>query len=148
MVQYSHMKRGFIALITVITASAVALIIGSSILLKSITESNLSADEEFSNKAWATVNACAEHALYNLASTTNSGGSEWYNHASTTGYSIDIDGNTCYIYPIVGTEAGTTSPRLIQASSTVRDFTRKLSIIAATNTPSVTVDSWTEVADF
>jgi hypothetical protein len=144
-------QKGFIALITILSASAIALLISSTILLKSVTEATYSIDEESSAKAWATVNACGEYALYNLASTTNSGGSEWYTFNSAgDGMSLDIGDteHSCYIYTIVGTTVSTSSPRIIHASSTVNNFTRKLSITAATNTPSVIVSSWSEVADF
>jgi hypothetical protein len=113
---------------------------------------------ENSVKAWGSVNACAEYALLQL-STTSSGLAGW-NYASTTGElktDIDGSGNSCYIYkiePFFATSTDCLNPlkRCIRASSTVPSvgpgFTRKLLIEVATNTPIVTVDSWSEVADF
>lgn len=138
------MKKGFISLIVILIASATALIISSTILLKSITEATVSADEESSNKALAAVNACAEYALIHLASTTYYTNG-WANYQGDEELTIGLEGNSCYIYPI--TETGTSTPRTIHASSTVRDFTRKLSVSVATDTP-VTVTSWQLVADF
>ena len=146
------MKQGFIALITILLVSAIAVIISSSILLKSITESRLSTDEESATVAWATVNACAEYALIHLASTTVSGypstTNGWNNFATSSGLSVSNGANSCYIYSILNNAGGTSSPRQINASSTVNNFTRKLSIIVATDTPAISVTAWTDVADF
>lgn len=145
------MKKGFISLMTILLVSATALIISSTILLKSITETTVSSDEEFSNRAWSAVNACGEYALVHLAVASTTG------YASTTnGWNyqgqyeltdLGADGDSCYIYPI-DISGGASSTRLIMASSTVNDFTRKISIVVATNTPVVEVTSWELVADF
>lgn len=137
------MQKGFIGLVTILTASAVALLIGSSILFKSITEATLSTDEELSAKAWATVSACGERAVFSLASTSDNGVAVWNNYDSSE--TLTIDDYSCY-YSITG--EGTSTPRVIQASSTVSDFVRKLSITVATNTPALDVTAWGEVADF
>lgn len=136
------MQKGFIGLITILTASAIALLIGSTILLKSITEATISLDEENSGRAWAGVNACVEKALLELSSTTGSVG---WNYLG--GETVAVGDYSCYILPI-DISGGTSSSRLIKASSTVNNFTRKLSVSVATNTPAVEITSWTEVADF
>jgi type II secretory pathway component PulK len=142
------MKRGFIALITILTVSAIALVISSTILLRSVTEARISIDEESTNQAWATVNACAEYALVHMAvaSTTNyATSSNGWNYEG--GDTVSVGGNSCRILPI-DISGGATSTRLVNASSTVNDFTRKVSIVVATNTPSINVSSWQIVADF
>ena len=145
-------KKGFIALITVLTVSAVALVIASTILLKSITESTVSGDEISVDTAEATVDTCGEYALIHLASTTITGyastSNGWNNYNVSTGNSVSIGGNSCYIYPILNIGGGTSSPRQINASSTVNNFTRKLAITVATNTPAISVTSWQLVPDF
>lgn len=144
-------QKGFIGLVTILLVSAIALLIGSTILLKSITEATLSSDEEFSNQAWATVNACAEHALINLALASTTGFDEeisGWNYAGDEEVEVVASGNSCYIYNIDISSGTSTGSRTVNASSTVNDFTRKLTLIVSTNTPAVIIDSWTEVADF
>jgi type II secretory pathway component PulK len=140
------MKKGFIALITILTVSAVALVISSTILLKSVTEAQLSRDEEAATKAWATVNACAEVAVFSLASTSNNGVAVWTTGYPTSLQEVTVGTNTCY-YVITG-GTGTSTARTINASSTVSNFTRKMSVVVATNTPGLSVDSWELVAEF
>lgn len=147
-VNFKKNQPGFIALITILLVSAVALVISSSILLKSITESTISTDEESVNKAQATVDACGEYALINLALASTTGYlSSSHGWKYTGGEPVFVNGNLCYINTI-DISAGTSSPRTVHASSTVNNFTRKISIIVATNTPTISVTSWSSVADF
>jgi hypothetical protein len=138
-------KRGFIALMVILTVSAIALVISSTIILRSVTEATVSIDEESANKAWAIVNACAEKALYNLASTTGDGVAVW--NAYDGAEEVLIDDYSCYILSI-DNSGGASTERIVNASSTVNNFTRKVSITVATNTPSLDVESWEMVADF
>lgn len=132
-------QGGFLVLTMILIVSATVIIVATGMLLRSISEVNESADSEMSLKAWSVVNACGEHAVGQLASSTDSVG--W-------GYggdeSLPVGGETCYIYPIetVG------SAKQIKASSTVSSFTKKILIEVATNTPRLIVNSWTEVANF
>ncbi|MFA6446071.1 MAG: hypothetical protein WCW14_02360 [Candidatus Paceibacterota bacterium] len=134
-------KRGFIALILVLTVSTIALLVSAGILLQSVTEEVASSNEEMSSRAWSAVNGCVETALFKLASSTG-----W---TYTGNESITIDPDSCYILPITAT--GTVS-KLIRASSTVSGFTRKMEVVVATTSTStplgLTVTSWQEVGDF
>ncbi len=136
------MKKGFITLILVLTISAIALVISSVSLLRSVTEATISTAEESSNKAWAMVTACVETALTDLASSTNPVGA-WisYNLSDT----ISIGTESCY-YEVSG--VGTSTERTIHASSSVNTYVRKIEVVASTNTPAMIVDSWQLVADF
>jgi hypothetical protein len=140
-------QKGFIALITILSASAVALLISSTILLRSITEATYSINEESSAKAWATVNACGEYALIHLASSTITDieGGGWDYEGD---YTLDVGDYSCYIDSVGNRNTGTTTPRIIKASSAVNSFVRKIMITAETNDPTVVVSSWEEVADF
>lgn len=145
---YFNNKRtgGFLVLTLTLLVSATVLIIATGILLRSLSQVNESADTENSLKAWSTVNACGEYALSQMmASTTSTSttAANW-NFASTTGQSLSVGSQTCYIYPVVA--SGT--DKVVHASSTVSNFTKKISIDLATNTPSLIINSWTEVADF
>jgi hypothetical protein len=132
---------GFLVLTMVLLVCAVVLAVATGILFRSIGEANQSADSEKSLKAWGMVNACAEYALAKLA--TTAGGLPGWAYAGEE--SLDIDTESCYIYPILD---GNNGAKIINASSTVSGFTKKISIEVATNTPRVIVNSWEEVADF
>ena len=56
-------QRGFIALITVLIITAVSIIIGTTIVLKSISHSSMSLSELYSAQAWASGNGCVEYVL-------------------------------------------------------------------------------------
>jgi hypothetical protein len=144
-IKNNHLKNkkgGFLVLTLVLLVMATVLIISTGVFLRSIQELNMSADSEKAFKAWSVVNACGEYALDQMSTTTN--GRAGWNFASTTGQSLAIGDETCYIYPV--TLSGT--DKLIMASSTVSGFTRKILIEVATNTPSLVVNSWSVVADF
>lgn len=133
-------QGGFLVLTMVLLVSATVLAIATGLMLRSIGDVNDSGDTENSFKAWSTVNACGESALFQLASTTEGNG--WSTYLG--GESLSVGDNSCYIYAIV--DSG--SAKIIQASSTVSGFTKKIEIKVATNTPTVSLDYWKEVADF
>jgi hypothetical protein len=111
-------KQGFIGLVTVITVSAVAVLITSATLLRSITEITVSADEEQSAKAWAAAGGCVEYALTKYASTTGHWG-ESGDYNPSGGDELSIGENTCYIVGVDGANSSTSSPRTIKAESIV-----------------------------
>lgn len=133
-------QQGFLVLTSVLLVCATVLAVASGIFLRSIGQMNQTGDSESSFKAWSTVNACGEYALGRLASIAN-GQPGW---AYTGNESLTVETGTCYIY---GVETINTS-KLIKASSTVSNFTKKILIEVATNTPAVVISSWAEVADF
>jgi H+/gluconate symporter-like permease len=128
-------ERGFLVLTMVLIVCAVVLIIGTFIFLRSISETNQSADSEKSLKALNVVNACGEYALGQLALTPE--------RSYTGDYTLSVGDETCYIYPITGTTVKT-----IQASSTVSSFTKKILIQVDISTARLLINSWNEVADF
>lgn len=132
-----NLKKGFVALALVLMVNAITLAVATGVFLRSISTSNSNFYEQKSIIAWATVSACGEYAVMKLSTTT----SGW---SYAGGESLSLGGETCYIYPTA--TSGTS--RIIKASSTVSDFTRKILIEVATNTPAILINSWTEVADF
>ena len=126
-------NQGFLVLTMVLLVCAAVLIIATGSLLRSISQTNESADSENSLKAWSTVNACGEYALGQLAS----------NWTYSDDGSLNVGSETCYY-----TLADSGTSKLIKASSTVAGFTKKILIEVTTNTPKVVINSWTEVADF
>lgn len=135
-------EGGFLVLTMVLLVSAVVLAVGAGIMLRSIGEITETSDSEMALKAWSTVNACGEYAVLELSTTTSHDG---WAYGGAEEVLVGDDNNPCYIYPI---EDGGSGAKLIKASSTVSNFTRKLLIEVATNTPSVIINSWELVADF
>ncbi|MEI6396902.1 MAG: hypothetical protein WCO48_02435 [Candidatus Taylorbacteria bacterium] len=133
-----RVKSGFVAMITVLIITAVSLILGTTMILKSISHASMSASELYSAQAWASANSCVEYALgqFSIASTS------WSTYAG--GNTLSIGGNNCYVLPI----SATGTSLLINASSSVASFSRKLQVVVATNTPQSVVSSWQEVGDF
>ena len=132
-------QKGFLVLTMTLLVCATILIVVAGIILRSISQMKASNDSEASYEAWSTVGACGEYALNQLASTTGSAG---WSYAG--GSLLAVGDETCYIYPIVNSG----NDKLIEASSTVSTFTKKILIDVATNTPKVKVVSWKEVSDF
>lgn len=127
----------------VLIVSTTVLAVVTGMMLRSIGEVNQSSDSEKSLKAWAAANACGEYALLQLSSTTDTTGWGYAGEELLTVGDV-TEAKTCYINEV--TVSGTA--KLIQASSTVSSFTRKVEITVATNTPTTTVSSWNIVADF
>ncbi len=131
------LKKGFIALITVLIITAVSVIIGTTVVMKSISHASMSASELYSAKAWAAANGCVEYALgqFSLSSTT---------FTTYPGLlSQTVGGTLCTI-----TLVASGNSKVIKASSTVSSFVRKLQVTVATNTPQSVISSWQEVGDF
>ena len=135
-------QGGFLVLTMVLLVCATVLIIVTGILLRSISGTKNGEDTEQALKAWSVVNACGEHALLQMSALNGMPG---WNYASTTGESLSVGAETCYIYPV---DDGGAGEKIIKASSTVSGFTRKILIEVATNTPNIVVNSWEIVADF
>lgn len=135
--EFKNKERGFVALAFILMVNAITIAVSAGIFLRSISVSNNSFYEYKSAIAESIVFACGEYSTMKF-STTSSG---WLYGGDET---FLLGDNSCYIYPIVA--SGTS--KLIKATSTVSGFTRKILIEVATNTPSILVNSWTEVADF
>lgn len=130
-------NRGFIALISVLIITAVSIMIGTTIVLKSISHATMSASELYSAEAWASANGCVEYTLgqFSTASTT-------FNSYPGV-YSQTIGGIPC---SIVLTPSSTSM--IIKASSTLQNYVRRLEVVVSTNTPQSVISSWQEVGDF
>jgi len=128
-------NNGFIALISVVIIEALILLISIGVSLRSITESNITLDEQASNRALSLSNACAEIALMKVESVLNYNGNE----------TIMIEGDSCEIMPLEG--SGNTN-RIIKTKSTIIDHTRKVKIEISQISPIMQITSWKEVADF
>ncbi len=139
---------GFLVLTMVLLVSAVVLAIATGMMLRSLSEIGESADSEKSLQAWSAVTACGEYALGQMVASTTSTSTTAQNWIYPGGQPLSVPlpagDETCYIYGV--TASGTA--KIIKASSTVSQFTRKILIEVATNSPRIAVNSWTYVDDF
>ena len=134
----AYAKKGFIALISVLIITAVSIIIGTTVVLKSISHASESLSELYSAQAWSSASGCVEYALgqISVSSTTFS----TYTGSTT----MSVGSIPCQIMPIV--TSGTSI--VVKASSTVASYSRRLQVTVATNTPQSVISSWQELGDF
>jgi len=138
---FINSNDGFLVLTMVLIVGAVVLTVTVGIFLRSIDQMNGTRDSELSLQAWSTVNACGEYALGQMA--TSSSLLPGWTYSGNE--SLSVGSETCYIYSITD---GDSNSKLIKASSTVKNFTKKILIEVATSTPSILISSWREVSDF
>ncbi|MBU1349050.1 hypothetical protein KJ781_03205 [Patescibacteria group bacterium] len=129
-------RPGFIALISVLLLSAVAMLIAGGVLIRAVGGLNMSVTNEEQMDAHLGATQCMEHALMNLRRSSRYLGNE----------TLALQGgHTCHILPVSGTGYYN---RTIQATSTVDGATRKISVVVSRLVPVLLVTSWQEVADF
>jgi len=128
-------RRGFIALMSVIIAGAVALAIGIGISLRSIDQENMSINQQESQRAQALTDFCAETALMKIESVLD--------------YSGEIISlNAEEMCEIISIEGVGNSNRTIKILATAGDYTKKIRIVISQISPKIIISSWEEVADF
>jgi hypothetical protein len=127
-------SAGYVALITVIVAGAVAGAIVVSLLLLGLGSSRSSFSLEQSNQAKALANACAEEALQQIRDSIPFEG--------TGGLTLG-QGSCSYTVTDLGGH-----DRTITASGSVGIIVRKVSLAIDKITPEINLTSWQEVADF
>lgn len=123
-------KKGFIALITVLIISAIALLISLGIGLSSINEANMSLQENQSSQAYYLANLCSEWALMKLKET----GSAY------TGEVLNIENGICQI--------SVESKWIVKVSANFSNQTKKMKIVVSEIHPEMIINSWQEVANF
>ncbi len=130
-------NKGFIALISVLVITAVSIIIGTTIVMKSITHASMSSSELYSSQAWAAANGCVEYTLgqFSLASTSF--------NSPPAGTIMPVGSTNCQFSIVTSGNS-----EVVKASSTVSSFVRRLQVTVATNTPQSVISSWQEVGDF
>jgi len=124
-------QQGFIALITVLIISAVALLIGVNISLFSIGEANMSFKKIQSDQSYYLANLCAEKALRQLRKNSAYQGNE----------SLSFPEGQCSILPIEG-------KWIIKVTGTSLNQVRKMKITVGQLDPKITIVSWQQVSDF
>lgn len=127
-------SHGFVALISVLIISAICLLVGSGVLLRSIDEGNIAIAQEQAYRAHAAAAYCAEEALMQLQQNKFYAGNQ----------TLTLFDDTCRIRLI--TKSGATYT--VQTTSTVMGATRKFSVLITKLRPTMIISSWQEVTDF
>lgn len=122
--------QGFVALVTVLIISAIALLIGLSISLLSIGEVKMSLQKSQSSQAYYLANLCAEEALMKLKNDIDYSG-EVLNDIENGSCIILVEGNW-----------------IVKVSANFSNQTKKIKIIIGQINPQMIISSWQGVADF
>lgn len=131
---YENRKEGYIALISVLIISAIVVLIATSASLVSISESDMGLEE---NQAWESfylATACAEEALQKIQDSSSFSGSG----------NLSLGQGSC-TYTVTKL---TSQNRVITASGTVRNITRKVKITLDKINPNINITFWQQVVDF
>lgn len=131
-------QHGFIALTSILIISALILLLVVGVSLRSIGATNIALDFHQATRALTAANACAEIGLMKLLTTHNYLGNE----------TIAIGSQNCFIANSATTTANPNLNRTFKTTSTVANFTRKNQVAITQVSPTTTISSWQEVADF
>lgn len=129
-----NMRKGFITLVSVLIAGAVAVALAASLILLGLDSSRTSFALSQSYKAKGLANACVEEALEKIRESTP--------FAGTGGLTLG-DGTCSYTVVNLGGQN-----RSITALGTVSSFVRKMAVSLDKISPVINITSWAEVADF
>ncbi len=125
--------RGYIALLSLILISAIGVAIMISVVTSGINAAKTDFSLQQGGLARNLASSCTEEALQLILET----------RVSSSSGSLTIASGTC-------TYLITSSSSIITVKSTgyLGAFTSKIKVVIATTSPSVTLSSWEEVADF
>lgn len=124
--------NGYIALISVLIISALAILIASSANLISISESKMGLQENQSWESFYLAKACAEKALIELKNDLNYTGNE----------TLPFDTENCTILLVEGTG---NENRVIKVTATAFKQTRKIKIEINRVNPETEIKFWSEI---
>lgn len=124
-------EPGFIALIAVLILSAVALVLGTGLSLRTVGEANVQTYAEYASRAEQAANYCAERALDSLKADLSYAGNQM----------LSLNGDDCRILAVGGTG---NNDRTITATSTVEGASRVIYIIVLEVDPLLKIGTWEE----
>lgn len=128
------LRRGYIALISVIIIGAIGTAVMLSIMITGITSLKTDIALEQSGSAKILASSCGEEALQKILETGTTSAS----------FSLVIASGTCSY--VITSQNGQNIT--INATGDLGTLKSKVKIIIATTTPSVILSSWQEVGDF
>ena len=127
-------RRGYIALLSVIIIGAIGTAIMLSVLLFGVSSSKTDFALQQSGSAKVAASSCGEEALQKILETGTT---------SSVG-SLTIASGTCS-YTITSQNGQNIT---VNATGVVGTMISKVKIVVATTTPSIILSSWQEVGDF
>lgn len=126
---------GFIALISVLTMSALILAVGIGLASRGISLSGVSSGRELSARAHALAESCAEHAVLRLVNDLAYAGGE----------TIVVSGSdACDVLPVEGSG---NQNRVIKTEALMKGYKRRIRIELAQVKP-LTILTWKEAPSF
>lgn len=128
-------KKAFVTLVSVIIVGFVALSVAVGVLLIGIGADQATSNLERAAIARGYAEACAEEALYELK----------LDNTYAAGAVINFTYGSCSVTSITG--SGNTN-RVVQVTGTVGAVVKKIEIDIAQLDPTLTLNSWQELADF
>ena len=133
--QNKNTKKGYIALVAVLIATALTLAVSIGASLRSISGTYLGFAYVQAYQARELTSSCVDIALLRLKKDLDYVGNE----------DIIIEGNTCHIYTITGTG---NENRNIRVSAFANDFVKRAEVHVLRVSPITNIASWGEVSDF
>ena len=127
-------RKGYIALISVILISAIGLSIMLSVIAAGVDASKTDFSLQQSGAARSIASSCAEEALQVILETA----------ATSSNGNLTVASGTCS-YLITSTNGQNIT---ISSTGVLGTVTSKIKVVIASTSPSVTLSSWEEVADF
>lgn len=129
-----ELRKGYIALISVMLMSALGLAIMLSVISSGVDASKTDFSLQQSGAARSIASSCAEEALQRIVETATT---------SSSGSLIVASGTCSYLITSVNGENIT-----IQSTGLLGTVTSKIKVVIATTSPAVSLSSWEEVVDF
>lgn len=129
-----NLRRGYIALLSVIVIGAIGAAIMVSVMLSGVNASKTDIALQQSGNAKVAASSCGEEALQKIleTGTTSSNGN------------LSMGSSTCS-YTIISQNGQNIT---INATGITGTITSKVKIVIATTSPSILLSSWQEVGDF
>ena len=126
------MKKGYIALTTVLIVGMVASVIMVSLLALGLGYSRTSNTTALSMQARSLSNACAEEALRQI---------RLVNTYTATNATLSLGGGSC-VYTVTNTGGNT---RQIDTTATVQTIVRRVRVTTSALSPKIVISSWQEI---
>ena len=129
-----EMKRGYIALISMLLISAIGVAVMVSVIASGISAGKTDFSLQQSGAARSLASSCVEEALEKILETGT----------TSSNSNLSIGSGTCF-YLITSTNGQNIT---ISATGTLGTIVSKIKVVISTTSPSILLSSWEEVADF
>lgn len=130
--KYRTVRKGYIALLSVIFISAIGVLIMLSVIVSGVDASKTDYVSQQSGQSRAMASSCAEEALQKILETGTT---------SSVGTLTIASGTCTYAISSVG-------GLHVDSTGIFGSVTSKVKVVISTTSPSIVLSSWSEVADF